>query len=733
MPGIQAMKVPAQTRAAKLVSVDGRAYPLQSARIAAEASGGIAFSTLVQTYRNPYAEPLEVIYTLPLPADGAVIGFSMKLGERIIRGEVRARDEAIATYKKALFEGRSAALLEQDRDDTFTQRLGSLPAGQSAEITIEVLHPLAFLPGVSEQGAEWEYRFPTVVGVRYEGAAGRVPDADRLELDRSDAGGSAIPTRIELALTTIGDDGKAVRRIDAMPLDRDLVVRFRAGATSIGAHLVEGPGLPGDMGRYGILTITPPRVSEVAFARDLTILIDASGSMSGMPLAWAKDVAAGLLPTLRDGDRFEVIAFSDQPRSLTGGIVPVTDGAMGAVLDELSRLKANGGTEMVDAMVRALWPLRPDSQHQVVLITDGEIGFEDEVVGRIVSSLPDGARLHTVGVGSAPNRTLTCRAARAGCGVESFVCGDAEVQPAIARLIAATARPVLTDLAIASSASRGIAPARPRDVLAGQPLVVAMELDPAGGILEATGRLAGTTERWRWHLTVPPIAARERAVTAMPLGALYGREAIADCELSPGRTDAKVKTIALRHRIASRMTSLVAVAEEPNIDPKAPRRRVVVPVELPAFVSAEGVGLKMRGRLDVRALDEAFSYTDDEGFLARSLGRLEQDEVSAFRKRPRLSVGRPAASRTRARVLSVTGYAIVIELETPSDGFLRPDGKVRLFNVDDLLGLGGVDPIGSSPIGPHAKGLILRIVIIGFDNWRYAVGDEITIEEAKTA
>ena len=761
MPGIQAMRVPAQTRAAKLVSVDGRTYPLQSARIAAEASGGIAFSTLVQTYRNPYAEPLEVIYTLPLPADGAVIGYSMKLGERIIRGEVRARDEALATYKKALFEGRSAALLEQDRDDTFTQRLGSLPAGQSAEITIEVLHPLAFLPGGSEQGAEWEYRFPTVVGVRYEGAAGRVPDADRLEIDRSDAGGSAIPTRIELALTTIGDAGKAVRRIDAMPLDRDLVVRFRAGATSIGAHLVEGPGLPGDMGRYGILTITPPRVSEVAFARDLTILIDASGSMSGMPLAWAKDVAAGLLPTLEDGDRFEVIAFSDQPRSLTGGIVPVTDGAMGAALDELSRLEANGGTEMVDAMVRALWPLRPDSQHQVVLITDGEIGFEDEVVGRIVSSLPDGARLHTVGVGSAPNRTLTCRAARAGRGIESFVCGDAEVQPAIARLIAATARPVLTDLAIASSAIRGMAPARPRDVLAGQPLVVAVELDPAGGILEATGRLAGTTERWRWQLTVPPIAARERAVTAVPLGALYGREAIADCELSPGRTDAKVKTIALRHRIASRMTSLVAVAEEPNIDPKAPRRRVVVPVELPAFVSAAGVGLKMRGRLGVRAsVDNVlFSNAGDAGVMARSLNRLAQDDY-ADEESPRhvseiilnsrhvrsdddfgAALGRPDASRTRARVLSVTGYVIVIELETPSDGFLRPDGKVRLFNVDylvglgggDLLGLGRVEPIDSSPIGPHAKGLILRIVIIGSDNWRCAVGHEITIAEAKTA
>src|SRR5437867_9124846 len=85
MPGSHAMEAPATPRGASLVSVDGRTYPLQSVRMDAEASGGIAQSTLVQTYRNPYAEPLEVIYTLPLPADGAVVGYAMRLGERVIR------------------------------------------------------------------------------------------------------------------------------------------------------------------------------------------------------------------------------------------------------------------------------------------------------------------------------------------------------------------------------------------------------------------------------------------------------------------------------------------------------------------------------------------------------------------------------------------------------------------------------------------------------------------------
>ena len=377
----------------------------------------------------------------------------MRLGDRVIRGEVRRREEARAEFEKAILEGRSAALLEQDRDDTFTQRLGSLPAGQSAEITIEVLHPLAFLLATDPEGAKWEYRFPTVVGVRYQGAEGRVPDADRLDVNR--ATGSEIPTRIELELKMTDAEGTVLRRVEAMPLDRDLVVRFPAAAAAIGAALVEGPGLEGDEGRYGLVTITPPSAPQLEFARDLTILIDASGSMSGEPIAWAKEVAGGMLDSLAATDRFELIAFSSQPRPLTRGLVYASERALGAARHELSALQADGGTEMVDAVVAALQPLRADAQHQVVLITDGQIGFEREVVRRIVEGLQDGARLHVVGVGAAPNRTLTLRAARAGRGVEAFVCGNGEVDGTVHRLVAATARPVLTDIRIEGAVVRG--------------------------------------------------------------------------------------------------------------------------------------------------------------------------------------------------------------------------------------------------------------------------------------
>ena len=110
-----------------LVSVDGRSYPLESAQLTARAEGGIALSRLTQVFANPYDQALEVIYTMPLPADGAVAGYTIRVGEKLIVVVVEPCEKAAADFRQALAEGRSAGLLEQDRDDTFQQRLGNIP------------------------------------------------------------------------------------------------------------------------------------------------------------------------------------------------------------------------------------------------------------------------------------------------------------------------------------------------------------------------------------------------------------------------------------------------------------------------------------------------------------------------------------------------------------------------------------------------------------------------------
>src|SRR5262249_7691437 len=117
---IMTQEAPTQHRPG-LVSVDGRTYPLETAKLTARAEGGLAFSRLSQFFANPHERALGVASTMPLPADGAVLGYTVRIGERVIRGVVEPREKAETAFQKALAEGRSAGLLEQNRDDTFQQ------------------------------------------------------------------------------------------------------------------------------------------------------------------------------------------------------------------------------------------------------------------------------------------------------------------------------------------------------------------------------------------------------------------------------------------------------------------------------------------------------------------------------------------------------------------------------------------------------------------------------------
>ncbi|MCP3982088.1 MAG: VWA domain-containing protein [bacterium] len=710
--------------ASGLVTVDGRTFPLRSAALRSRAEGGIAETELTQRYENPYDEALEVLYTMPLPADAAVVGYTITLGERVITGRVETVENAKQEYREALEQGRTAGLLEQHRPDTFMQKLGNIPAGEAATVEIRVLQPLAFLTG-EERGPSWEYRFPSVVGVRYHGEPGRVTDAEQLDAPRAD--GAGTPATLELDLTLADGDpaalaagspshllatagaeaGAHVSLAETPRLDRDLVVQWRAAQPDVGMRLVEGRGLDGDDGRYGLLTITPPAAPQRTWARDLTILLDASGSMSGWPLECSKQLVLSLLDSLNANDRFEVLAFSNRVEHLTPTLCAGGANNVRRAKQAVEALSAGGGTEMAGALRDALKPLGPESQRQVILMTDGYIGFENEVVRNVLDGLQDRCRVHAVGVGSAPNRSLTRGVARAGRGVELFVENGETPQLAADRLLAATVDPVLTELGVSGTAVREVAPQRPRDVLAGQPIVLTVELDPNGGTVKASGMMPDGL--WRRSLQVDKLTPQTTA-TPIPLGALFGREAVEEQETLAAAgedVDARIEALGLRHRIATRRTSLVAVADEPSVDPKQPRRRRKLEVELPVGVSAHDVGLMPTGIcLDQRSLCAPT-------LIGSMPERFDASQTIDARRVGVRGMGASGMLVLDARLVRSEGRRWVLEFETPHDDFELPGVDVKLM----VTGAGKplvarLDEKASSASGPHVAGLTVRMVLL---------------------
>ncbi len=177
----------------RMVTADGRTLPLKGAALTADAKAGVVRVVLEQRFVNPYAEPLKVTYQLPLPADGAVSGFAFRIGEKRVVGEIDPKKKARERFEEAILDGRTAALLEQERSSLFTQEVGNIPPHTEviAEITID--QKLAWLP----DGA-WEWRFPTVVAPRYLGEQGRVADAAKVTVDVAD---QQLPVKLALKLS----------------------------------------------------------------------------------------------------------------------------------------------------------------------------------------------------------------------------------------------------------------------------------------------------------------------------------------------------------------------------------------------------------------------------------------------------------------------------------------------------------------------------------------------------
>jgi Ca-activated chloride channel family protein len=600
-------------RGAELVAEDGRSLPLVRASLRVDAGGGIARAVLEQEFENDSDEVLRVTYKMPLPADGAVSGYAFTIGARTVKGRVDPKKVARERFEEALASGKTAAILEQERADIFTQDIGNIPARTTIVARITVDMRLAWLPE-----GEWEMRFPTVIGPRYVGATATAEEARAVAIQVADRTRARL--HLEVRVTDAITAGRRVESpshqlracgepdelgaafeleaLEGARLDRDVAVRWAVTKPQVGISIATTRH-GGET--YGLVTIVPPapEARVAALPRDLIVLIDTSGSMGGTPLESAKKIVASLVASLGAEDRLELVEFSSSPRPWRSAPALATERDKKDALRWLRGLSAGGATEMHTAVMGALRSLREGAQRQVVLVTDGYIGGEEQIVTMCHDELPAGCRLHFVGVGAAPNRSLATAMARAGRGAEILVAPGEDAERGGRRLLARTAAPVLTDVTIegAEAASRFLP-----DVFAGSPVLAAVKLEGSGDLV-VRGKLAHGT--WQQRVRVPARAhahaalggeGGEGAEGSEAIAALFAREKVADLEIEslvgPG-TDrgAAIEELGVAFQIATRMTSWVAIDEDPSVDPYAPSRHVEVPQELPYGTSFASFGL----------------------------------------------------------------------------------------------------------------------------------------------
>ncbi len=602
-----------------LLAVDGDTrteLPLVSSAMRVEVRGPIAQVQVTQTFSNPADKPVELVYVFPLHEDGAVGAMTMRIGPRLIRAIIKKREEARAAYEDARQEGKTAALLEEERPNVFTQSVANVMPGESIAIalTYDVL--------LDPDGDVYELALPTVVGPRYNPGVAidapssgtgvqvdtdRVPDASRISPQAAPPGkltgnvvtldldvDAGLPvTTIEspthrIATTSVAADHFKIALADKdMVADRDFVLRWKVTVASptLATLAHKGSG----HGHLALIVQPPPLDAGRAPAREMVFVVDTSGSMSGEPLALAKRGMRYALEHLRPEDSFRIMNFSTSVAAFEDGrSMAATRDNVRAGLSYVNGVDAGGGTEMLEGIKAALSDPPADGRDRfIVFMTDGYIGNEDEIFAAVSSRLDKRTHLFSFGVGSSVNRHLLDGLARSGKGAAQYLLLQEAPEPQVEKFYARLDAPLLHDLRV-DWGGLDVTDATPGDVadlFAGQPLVVAARYGRGGrATVKVTGKAAGRT----LELTIP-VVLPDRGGDGDVLARLWARRRIGEqMDRLAMRWDQEivndVTAVALEHALLSPWTAFIAIDDIPRAE-GLPTDTVAVPVELPAGVT----------------------------------------------------------------------------------------------------------------------------------------------------
>ena len=674
----------------------------------------MAAVSVCQRYRNPGTTHVEAVYTFPLPLDAVLLQFELELGDRRMAGTVIAKPDAEERYENAIAEGDAAVRLEQSQPGLYTANVGNLAPGETATVRFRYGLLLRW------NGDTVRLMLPTTIAPRYgdPAAGGLAPhqapeyafDAERSFRLQAAVRGAlqgarwASPSH-DIAVTP--DTWQTVIEI-ARPaaMDRDVVLEARA-VTAVDTGDSRAL-LARDGGGWVVLASFRPELTDLmepAAHRNLKIVVDCSGSMSGDSIAQVRIAGERILESLRPGDLFDIVAFGSHHRALFGRETPASAANVARARRFVRGLDADmGGTE-IHAALRAAYRIagEPGMTRDLLLITDGEVWDTRRAVDDARRS---GHRIFTVGVGSSVAEPFVRALAEATGGACELVTPREDMAERIhrhfQRILAPPARTarVVWPAPVCQAVPDPLPPPYPGDTMH---LFGSFAERPRGPVTLELELTDGRTVTQR--MEIGPVPTDGTAVDGPStvrsdvarMGAAQRLPAMAD--------EAAAAELAVRYQLLSEWTDYLVVHVRAEAD-KATDLPSLVKVPQVQAAGWHGVGTVLHDRveprpaassgsmdLDVSEENMCISYDD---WMRASGTRKSASEARSRRRRS----ARPSANRVERRIPDAAEF--VPDAASSSPPAITPIELVAALNarplpaaptLDDLLAHGVPDEI----------------------------------------
>ena len=462
--------------------VNGPQVVHTSSRATLTLDGRVLRYEVTETFVNRGTMIGETEFLLPLPARAAFEDLALSINGEMVTGETMRADRARAIYEEIVRRQRDPALVEWMGQGLLRTRIFPIAPGETKTVVVR-------FRAVAEREGDAlriDYRPPMRSGD--DGAR------STLELRYAAAGefGRAFSPTHDLT-----DDTQGSLRVSRVERARGVVTVLVPVRASRGASVhVLTHAERGEDG-FAMITISPPPPSRTVTPRDITFVLDVSGSMAGAKLEQAKAAGRALLASLSPTDRFRVIAFSTDVREFRESWSAATYANIRAAQNYLADLTAGGSTNISGALETALGTPAGDERLPLVLfLTDGAptVGErQPDRIAAIATNLRGRQRVFTFGVGTDVNAALLEQLALSGRGTAQFVRPEEDVERAVSVVAQRLTSPVATDLRVRVDGVRvdRVQPAGTLDLFAGQELTVFARYQ--GGRRDARVTVEGTS------------------------------------------------------------------------------------------------------------------------------------------------------------------------------------------------------------------------------------------------
>ncbi|MBU6413924.1 MAG: VWA domain-containing protein [Planctomycetes bacterium] len=479
------------------------AVAIQSVHADVSIEDQVATTTLEITLSNASGSALETEMVLPVPEGAIVKGFVLD-GIKTNEGQARIlpKDEARRIYESIVRQTRDPGLVEFLGTAAIRTSVFPVPASGTQKLRISyeqivkvdgnrVDYTLPRTESVTATGTEWT----ASINIKSAKPIGTVySPSHQWTVERKGAG--------EMKIAISKEQGNA---------PGSLRLSYLLGGTSDGMSTTvftyPDPDVAGGKGGYFLMVASPGTVADrPKVKREVTVVIDRSGSMQGQKIEQAKKAALQTISALDSGESFNIIDYSDSVKAFNPTAVVKNADTLKNASDYISNIKAIGGTNLHDALVESLSakPVDTSAMPLVLFLTDGRatIGQTAELAIRdnAAKANQHNRRVFSFGVGFDVNAPLLTTVAEAARGTSTFVMPDEDVEVKVGKVFRQLSGPTLASPTFTDASAKGgkssliadVMPATLPDLFEGDQLVIVGQyLTTSSGTITLAGQSFG--------------------------------------------------------------------------------------------------------------------------------------------------------------------------------------------------------------------------------------------------